>query len=244
MRNIKLTIEYDGYGFRGWQVQPGERTVQGEMEKAVRRIAGEFSRVTAAGRTDTGVHAVGQVANVLMNTGYPPAVLKKAFNGNLPRDVRVRKVEEARPGFSARYDAWSRTYHYIFFRRETALWRRYFFPVSCNLDLDAMGEGARELVGKKDFSSFATSAGGNDNICRVVSCSILPQPPLLTISITADRFLYNMVRALAGTLLNIGRGKGARMKEILAERDRRAAGSTLPPYALYLMEVRYQPPGA
>jgi len=212
------------------------------MEKAVRQITGEFSRVTAAGRTDTGVHAVGQVANVMMNTEYPPEVLKRAFNGNLPRDIRVRKVEEARPGFSARYDAWSRIYHYIFFRRETALWRRYFFPVTCDLDLDAMREGARAVIGKKDFSSLATSAADNDNTCRVISCSILPQPPLLTISITADRFLYNMVRALAGTLLDIGRGKGARMEEILAERDRRAAGSNLPPYALYLMEVRYRPP--
>ncbi|MBD3178088.1 MAG: tRNA pseudouridine(38-40) synthase TruA [Candidatus Latescibacteria bacterium] len=244
MPNIKLTIEYDGSGFRGWQVQPGQRTVQGEIERAVRKITGEFSRVTGAGRTDTGVHAAGQVASVQMETGYPPEVIRRALNGNLPRDIRVRKAEKARPRFNARYDACSRTYHYIFFRGETALWRNYFFPTTFPLDLDAMRTGASELAGKNDFSSFVTSAGVQDTTCRVISCSIIPTPPLLTISVKADRFLYNMVRAIAGTLFNIGRGKGLGMKEILGARDRRAAGTNLPASALYLMEVRYRPPGA
>jgi tRNA pseudouridine38-40 synthase len=242
MPNIKLIIEYDGSNFCGWQVQPAQRTVQGKMEKAVRQITGEFSRVTGAGRTDTGVHAAGQSASVFMNTEYSTEVIRKALNGNLPRDIRVKKAEEVSPGFNARYDAYSRTYHYIFLRKETALWRNYFYPVAIDLDLRAMRRASAELVGKKNFTSLVTSSDGRDNVCRVISCSLISQPPLLTVAITADRFLYNMVRCAAGTLFDIGRGKGEGMKEVLEARDRRAAGSNLPPQALYLMNVSYRPP--
>lgn len=242
MRNIKLTIEYDGTDFRGWQVQPGQRTVQGEIEKAVSTITGEHSRVTGAGRTDAGVHAAGQVASVVMNTSHPVKVIRKALNGNLPADIMIRSAEEVQPQFNARYDAYSRTYNYIFILRNTALWRRYFFPATCDLDMEAMKSAASEVIGERDFSSFAKSSNINDTRCRIISCSFFRQSPFLILSVKADRFLYNMVRALAGTLFEIGRGKDHSIPEIIEARDRSAAGSNLPPRALYLMEVKYEPP--
>jgi tRNA pseudouridine38-40 synthase len=240
MRNFRVVLEYDGTDFRGWQIQPGERTVQGELSRAIVEITGETRTVTGAGRTDAGVHAVAQVASFASETRLEPAVLRRALNARLPEDIRVRGVEEAPGGFNARFDAKSRTYHYIFITRATALWRNYYYLVTAALDLPAMRRGLAELRGEHDFKTFASSR--DDSLtkrCIVSKAELLETPPLVAIEITADHFLHHMVRSIAGTALEIGRGKPWNMTEIVAARDPAAAGPTLPPHALYLMHVRY-----
>ncbi len=243
MRNVKLTIEYDGTEFHGWQVQPDVRTVQGEIMRALGEL-GENIVVTGAGRTDAGVHAVGQVANAKLETRLDAATIGKALNAKLPRDIRVKSVTEAALAFNARFDARSRAYRYIITRRPTSLWRRYFHYYGGELDVGAMRAAVRKLAGERDFSSFCSSADSSrTKVCRIVTADLAEAPPLLVFDITADHFLHTMVRSIAGTLIEIGAGKPWDMEQILAGRERRLAGPTLPPHGLYLMEVRYEGSG-
>jgi tRNA pseudouridine38-40 synthase len=241
MRNFRLTIEYDGSDFHGWQVQPGLRTVQGELAGAFAGIGGKEITVVGAGRTDAGVHAAGQVANVKLVTKLDDSALARAVNAALPRDIVVRGLEEVPLSFNARFDALSRTYEYIFIRRTTALWRRYFYCYRGSLDVHAMRRAMRLLRGEKDFSSFCSSADScGTRMCRVMEVDLIESPPLLKFRIRADHFLHTMVRVVAGTLLDIGRGRPMVMERILEARDRAQAGRTLPPHGLYLVDVRYE----
>ena len=242
MRNIKLTIEYDGSGFSGWQIQPSQRTVQGEIVKVLSELAGYRIKVIGAGRTDAGVHAVGQVANYHINSNHSISTIKGALNGHLPTDIIIRDVEEMPLSFHSRYDARSKTYNYIFILKETALWRKFYLQVPGYLDIDAMRNALLRIAGERDFASFASSSNVKTTECRIISASLMSQPPLLTLSLKADRFLYNMVRTIAGTVLEIGKGKDFDVGKIIDARDRSLAGPNLPPYALYLMEVAYDPP--
>ncbi len=244
MRNFKMTIEYDGTDFSGWQIQSDRRTVQGELYSALERLGGGDTLVTGAGRTDAGVHATGQVASVRIDTRLAADELMRAVNASLPDDVLVKRAVEVPLSFNARFDARSRSYRYIFIRRRSAVWRRYFHLYDGPLDTGSMQREARSLAGERDFSSFCSSADAcNSKRCRVIEAGVVETPPLLTFHITADHFLHNMVRALAGTLLEIGRGKALNMREILEAMDRSAAGPTLPPHGLYLVEVRYDSAG-
>lgn len=239
-KKFKLTIEYDGADYYGWQVQPDRRTVQGELYRAFEELAEGPVHIVGAGRTDTGVHAAGQVAGVHLDTKHAPAVLLRAINAKLPPDIHVRDIEEVGPHFNARFDARSRTYQYIFVRRPTALWRRRFYPVRGALDIGAMRASLAALIGEHDFSSFVSSADDcATKNCTVIRIELVEMPPLLILEIEADHFLYHMVRAIAGTALEIGGGKRWEMEEIIAVRDRSRAGPTLPPYALYLKRVSY-----
>ncbi|MCD6379511.1 tRNA pseudouridine(38-40) synthase TruA [bacterium] len=242
MRNIKLTIEYNGSGFYGWQAQPSERTVQGEIVKVVSKLAGHRVKVTGAGRTDAGVHAVGQVANFHIESDHSAGTIKKALNGLLPHDILIRDAVEAPLSFHARYDARSKTYNYIFILKKTALWRGFYLQVTENLDIDAMRYALSRITGERDFASFASASDVKTTNCRIISASLNLQQPLLTISLKANRFLYNMVRTIAGTILEIGKGRNYDVDEIINARDRSLAGPNLPPHALYLMEVAYDPP--
>lgn len=240
MRNFKLTIEYDGTDFHGWQVQPDVRTVQGEILEALGELGARVS-VTGAGRTDAGVHASGQVASARLETALDAATIARALNAKLPPDVRVRGVEEMPLSFNARFDARSRTYRYIIARRRTALWRRHFHLHEGELDMPSMRGAARDLHGEHDFSSFSSSADSSGTkVCRVKTTVLADAPPLVVFEITADHFLHTMVRSIAGTLIEIGAGKPLNMKQIIERRDRRAAGPTLPPHGLYLVEVGYE----
>jgi tRNA pseudouridine38-40 synthase len=242
MRNIRITLEYDGGPFSGWQVQPGKRTIQGEIMRAVSKLAGEAVKVIGAGRTDAGVHAVGQVANFNIATGHSVETIRDALNGNLPQEIYVKKAEEVPAGFHARFDAYSKTYQYIFILKRTALWRDRFLSIRADIDIKRMRAAASRLQGERDFSCFASSSDGETGRCRIISTSIIEQPPLLVFEVTADRFLYNMVRAMAGSLLEVGRGKDLDIDSIIESKERSSAGPTLPPYSLYLMGVRYAPP--
>ncbi len=239
MPTFKLTIEYDGTDFFGWQVQPDRRTVQGELYRALEQVAGDRGVIVGAGRTDAGVHAVGQVASVRSETRLSPAVLRRAMNAVLPFDVRIRHCEEAAPDFNARFDAKRREYRYIFIRRQTALWRRYYYPVAGALDTAAMRRSLACLPGEQDFAAFASLDATGSTRCNMMKAELVESPPLVVLSLTADHFLHHMVRAIAGTVLMIGRGKPLSMEEIIAGRNRAKAGPTLPPHALYLMNVTY-----
>jgi len=240
MRNFKLTIEYDGTEFHGWQVQPDVRTVQGELMRALGEL-GSGIAITGAGRTDAGVHASGQVASARLETRLDAPTVARALNAKLPRDVWVRNIEEVPLSFNARFDARSRTYRYIVTKRPTPLWRRHFHYYGGELDIRAMRRAARELVGEHDFSSFCSSADSSGTkICRVMATELVEAPPLISFDITADHFLHTMVRSIAGTLIEIGAGKPWKMREIVERRDRGAAGPTFPPNGLYLVEVRYE----
>jgi tRNA pseudouridine38-40 synthase len=244
-RNLKLTIEYDGTDFSGWQVQPGLRTVQGEIERAVSELTGEAARVTGAGRTDAGVHALGQVAGVPVSLDLPCERIAGALNARIGGDVRVIAVEDVPEPFNARFDAVSRSYFYLIGNVESPLWRRNRWFVSADLDAGGMREALLVLAGEHDFSSFCLTGSEPDHHrCRVTSISLESQPfvgEMLVLRITANRFLRGMVRSIVGTAVDVGRGKVSPdgFATILEARDRSAAGKTAPPHGLYLEAVRY-----
>jgi tRNA pseudouridine38-40 synthase len=244
MRNFRLTLSYDGTDFHGWQVQPGLRTVQQVLEEAVQRLTGERLRVNASGRTDTGVHAVGQVVNFHSETALSPDVLRRALNAHLPEDVAVREAVEVPLGFDANRDARRKLYRYVVHDGEVAdlFMRRYCHHTRYRLDAAAMARAAAVLRGTHDFRCFETEWPNRASSVRTVTHLALNRMgDWLWLDVEADGFLYNMVRAIAGTLLNVGRGHWpeAEVAAILASGDRTRAGPTAPARGLFLMRVGY-----
>ncbi len=264
MRTIRLTLAYDGSQFAGWQVQPDARTVQGELESAIERLTGERPRVLSAGRTDAGVHALGQMASFCIESTIPGEKWRPALQGLLPADVAVLQSEDAPDGFHATYSAKSKRYRYLIHSAivDDPFLRRYAWRIGSPLDLAAMQEAARALIGRHDFRCFETEWPNKATSVRTVFDANLEhlaewpgwsgqplkahQPsdrsPFIAFEIEADGFLYNMVRAIVGTLVNIGRGKWEPdiMERIIAAQDRSLAGETAPPQGLYLVHVRYE----
>jgi len=246
MPTFKLTIEYDGTDYHGWQVQPGLRTIQGTLQGAVARIVGEPAHVAGAGRTDAGVHALGQVASLRVGFTHPPETFRRALISLLPPDIVVTRVEEAPEGFDAqRWAEWKR-YRYTLLTRPypSALQRRYTLFVPRPLDVEAMAKAATLLVGKHDFSSFqAAKSSVDDPVRRIFEARIRSEEDHLFFEIAADGFLRHMVRIIMGTLLSVGRGKltPEGLGAIRDARDRSMASKTSSPNALCLMEVGYEP---
>jgi len=244
-RNLKLVVEYDGSGFAGWQVQPERRTVQGVLEDAVSDLAGERLGVTGAGRTDAGVHALGQTAHVTCSIDLPADTVAAALNARLPEDVLVRRVEDVPLSFHARYDAASRSYLYLIGLSESPLWRGRRWWVRAELDAEAMARAAGALEGEHDFESFSLRGSEpNHHRCQVLRTSLECEPHyggMLIFRIEADRFLRGMVRSVVGTLVEVGRGRivPEGVPAMLEARDRGAAGPTAPPHGLYLVRVTY-----
>lgn len=242
MRNFKLTLEYDGTDFHGWQKQPGLRTVQGALDDAVADLFGRSVQVNGAGRTDAGVHALGQVANFVADTRMTAEQIGKALATRLPEDIQVYRVREVDLDFHARFSAKSRRYTYYLRTEPTAIWRRFAYVVATPLDVEAMQSGARHLLGEMDFTSFTPSrTTGTPTLCRVIKAEVKDEEEIVAIEIEADHFLHNMVRVIVGTLIEVGRGRfrPEHMEEILRKKDRAAAGPTIPPNGLFLMEVVY-----
>ena len=244
MRNLKLTLEYDGTNYHGWQYQPGLRTIQSVIEKALGKITGERVKTMVSGRTDAGVHALGQVVNFKTEGAIPTGSVRTALNGVLPGDIVVIKVEEVSDDFSARFSARNRHYRYTILNRDfpSAIYNRKAFFYPYLLDLAAMQKAGSFLVGSFDFSSFMAS--GSDVVNRVRTLKILQcwrQEDFIHFDVEANAFLYNMVRIIVGTLIDVGRGtmKPEKLSDILSARDRKAAGNTVPPHGLYLMRVDY-----
>ncbi|MGH7229823.1 MAG: tRNA pseudouridine(38-40) synthase TruA [Nitrospiraceae bacterium] len=244
MATFKLTIEYDGTAYAGWQQQPDQPTVQAAIEAALARITGAHIPVIGAGRTDSGVHAIGQVASFRTDRLMAPSQWVKALNAILPSDISVRSADHTPDDFHARYSARAKVYRYrILNRRErSALSKQRAWHVRKRLDVEAMREGAARLIGRHDFSSFQGSpTDTKDPICDLRRLKIVQRHALITIEMEGDRFLKQMVRALVGTLVEVGLAKrpASSMKDILEATDRRAAGYTAPPYGLYLDRVTY-----
>lgn len=247
-RWLKLTVSYDGTDYAGWQIQPDKPTVQGVFETTWHSLTQESVRVTAAGRTDAGVHALGQVVGVTTQTHLSNDDLQRGLNALLPEDVAVLAVQNAREGFHATHDALVKRYRYHIHndRWRSVFDRRYTWHVPYSLDATAMHEAAQGLVGRHDFSSFE-SAGSerSDSIRTVLELRVARGTGALanriTIDIAGDGFLYNMVRAIVGTLVEVGRGKRdiGWPTQVLAAHDRSAAGQTAPPQGLFLLGVDY-----
>ena len=249
MRNIKLTIEYDGTDFEGWQVQRNarrSRTVQDEIQKVLAKLFKEKITLIGSSRTDSGVHALGQTANLKTKSTHPLAQIKKALNANLPKDITIIKVEEVPLDFHAQFSAKSKTYRYTILNRDAhgALDWRYSLWYPHKLNLKLMREEAKAFIGRKDFKSFqgAQTAKQVKNSVRTIKrIDIKKKKDYIYIDIEADGFLYKMVRNIVGTLLASGSGrlpKGS-LKKILAKKDRACAGPTARPYGLTLLEVKY-----
>ncbi len=248
---FRFVLEYDGTDFAGWQRQRGgERTVQGVLEDALAEIVGARAPVIGAGRTDAGVHAEGQVASVEIETALAPETLGRALNARLPLDVAVREAALAPPGFHARYHARAKVYRYSIWngRQPSPLRRRRFLAVRAPLDLEAMREAARHLPGCHDFSCFETrperaiSRPGRSTLRRLDRVELSGAAGAeIHLELEGSGFLRHMVRAIAGTLLEVGRarrGPGS-LPALLAARDRRAAGPTAPARGLTLVRVLY-----
>lgn len=244
---IKAIISYDGSGFSGYQVQPNGRTVQEEIERVLTQMnRGVFTRITASGRTDTGVHAVGQVIHFDTQLSIPPAGWVKALNSQLPGDIRVMAVEEVREDFHARYDVEWKTYRYKWTLEDIPLpFERLMLShiPGKKPDIDRMREAAEALIGEHDFRSFsAANTSIQDFVRKIYDVRIERYGQQLHLVITGNGFLYNMVRIIAGTLWEVGVGKHRpdEMAAIIAAKDRSQAGRTAPPQGLYLEKVGYE----
>jgi tRNA pseudouridine38-40 synthase len=245
MRNIKLTVSYDGTDFNGWQTQPGRRTVQETLEQAIAALTGEARvRVNASGRTDAGVHALGQVVNFYSDTRHPPDVLVRALNAHLPPDVVVQEAADVPQAFDANHDAKRKLYRYVIHDGPVPdlFLRRYYCQSRHPLDAAAMRRAAEPLKGRHDFHSFETDWPNRMSSVRTITqLTINRFGNWIWIEVEADGFLYNMVRAIAGTLINVGRGywPEERVAEILSAADRVQAGPTAPARGLFLVRVHY-----
>jgi tRNA pseudouridine38-40 synthase len=244
MATFRLILEYDGTRYAGWQRQPDQVTIQETLERALAQITQQETSVIGAGRTDAGVHALGQVASFRTDRGMTEAEWLRALNGVLPEDICVQSVSRVDETFHARYSARGKLYEYRILNRpeRSALDRGRAWFLQKRLDVVAMREAANTLLGRHDFSSFEGSQTDNDNpFCDLQRLLVIRDHDVVRIEVYADRFLRQMVRAIVGTLVEVGLGKRtpASVKDILHARDRSSAGKTAPAHGLYLMRVDY-----
>lgn len=244
MTTFKVVLEYDGTEYAGWQRQLNAPTIQGTLEDALTAIADTRLTVVGAGRTDAGVHALGQVATFRSDRRLSGHNWLRALNARLPADISVLSVEEVPDEFHARYAAKGKLYEYHLLNRaeRSALLRQRAWMLFKSLDLAAMTEAAAWLIGTHDFSSFETAPTDNENPqCRLERLELRHEGDSIILAFYADRFLKQMVRSIVGTLVEVGQGKrsAAEMKTVLAARSRATAGRTAPAHGLYLVRVDY-----
>ncbi|OGX30162.1 MAG: tRNA pseudouridine(38-40) synthase TruA [Omnitrophica WOR_2 bacterium RIFCSPLOWO2_12_FULL_51_24] len=244
MRNILLKIEYDGTNYAGWQYQKNAKSIQETMEAALKRITGRKARLISCGRTDAGVHALGHIANFVTDSQMPLFRLQKALNGVLPKDIVVKEVRDVPLKFNSSRDAKSKLYVYTILNDPAgcALSRGYVRHVPYKLNLNLMIGAAKCLLGRHNFKSFQAADNRKRSSVRTIKrLEIKKKGDLIKIEVEGDGFLYNMVRNIAGTLIEIGRGrfKPGSMKKILKAKDRKLAGPTAPAKGLCLVEVKY-----
>lgn len=241
MGTYKLVLEYDGGKFAGWQVQPGERTVQQTVEDALKRILGCDTRIVAAGRTDAGVHAFGQVAGFSAETDMGTERLLKSINGVLPKDVSVTGIEVVPDGFNARFDAVARTYRYTMSDRRLSVGRQYAWHVRYNLSRSLLEQATEPLEGECDLRGFSKGTDDEDYTTIILKKSWTFRDNFMILDISAIRFFHHAVRSIVGTAVEIARGKENPdlTGRILASRDRSLAGPTAPACGLCLVHVEY-----
>ncbi|OVE79425.1 tRNA pseudouridine(38-40) synthase TruA [bacterium I07] len=241
LRSIKLILEYDGTDFHGFQIQPEGRTVQRVIEKGLFDLTRKPVRIRASGRTDAGVHALGQVIDFRIQSDLEIKVFQAGLNAHLPGDVRIIQAEEADADFDARRHAVGRTYQYNLLDRPSVIHRRYAWFPGILKQTDLMKEASRLLIGRHDFTSFCKASGEDEYMSNIYSIKWINLNGITQFQITAMRFFHNMVRIILGTLLEVGK---ARMtydcfKSILQSKSRIAAGPTIPPQGLFLANVHY-----
>ena len=239
---LRLLIEYDGSDYCGWQIQNGHKTVQGAIENALQLIIGKTIRIIGAGRTDSGVHARGQVAHFDLDRPVDIIVLQRSLNGILKRDIRIRALEPVESDFHARYSAKLRQYHYLIASQPTAILRNFTWNLSYDLDINKMNRAAKLIIGQHDFKSFCrTKSDVNSYICSVKTAKWLRKNGLSQFIIQADRFLHGMVRALVGAFVDIGRSKLeiSELNHMLQAGNRALASQSAPAKGLILEKIYY-----
>ncbi len=244
LRNLRLIIEYDGTNYHGWQRQKEALTIQGEIEDTIHSISGERVKLVSSGRTDTGVHALGQVANFHTKSSLDAISWQRALNSRLPHDISIKKADFVPLEFHSRYSAKSKVYRYVILDQSlpSVFYRNYAWHIYYPLNIKKMRRGMEYLKGTHDFSSFQASSCTSKNPVRTIKyIEIEKRMNFITIIIEADGFLHHMVRNIIGTLIEVGRGKiePKDIKRILELKDRKKAGPTAPPQGLYLVEVKY-----
>ena len=248
MINIKLTIEYEGTRYYGWQKQKNLLSIQGILEEKISQITQEKITLNGSGRTDAGVHALGQVANFKTNSSIPWMELPLILNRMLPLDIRIKKAEMVNDNFHARYSAVSKIYHYYVLNSNlnnnylSIFLRNYVYCVYKKINLEEMKKASKFLQGEHDFRSFACSGSRIGNWKRnIKDISIIKKGNIFCFCLEADAFLYKMVRTIVGTLLEVGKGKinYLEIKKILEAKNRKMAGKTVPAKGLFLMKVKY-----
>lgn len=244
MNNIKLTLEYDGTNYGGWQKQNNNITIQEILEKALTKATGESIEVIGSSRTDAGVHARGMVANFKTNSSIPPEKFREAVNRRLPDDIAILKSERVDESFHARYSSKGKTYSYTIVNRyeKVAVGRNYMYQVKDNLNVEKMKKACGYFIGKHDFSAFKTNGSSVKTSVRTVKeLYIEENKDLIKIFISADGFLYNMVRIIVGTLVEVGKEKIAveDIPNIINLKDRTKAGPCVQPNGLILEKVYY-----
>lgn len=246
IRRVALKIQYDGLNFHGWQIQNSGRTVQGEIENALLVMTGKKISITASGRTDAGVHALGQIAHCDLSINIPLEKICRCLNGIMPKDVSIVNAYEVSADFHARYSACEREYLYLIYNHKycspfiqnRALW------VKRILDIDYLKEACSYLVGKHDFESFCKKISSNDNTVRIINnINISKKDEMIYFNIKGTAFLHNMIRIIIGTLIDMSKNnrKPEYMQEILNHKDRNMSGKTSAAHGLYLKQIYYSP---
>lgn len=244
MRNIKLTIEYDGAKFGGWQKQSTKLNIQGEIEQAIKEITGEEIELTASGRTDSGVHSLGQIANFKTNSKIEIEKIPYAINSKLKKSIVIKNAEEVEENFHARYNCKGKKYKYVINNSSqgTAIYRGLECHIPQKLDVAKMQEAIKHFEGEHDFKGFRASGTSSKSSVRTIyKAEVKQDGERIIIELTGNGFMYNMVRIISGTIVDVGLGKikPNEIPEIIKSKDRNKAGKTLPAHGLYLVEVYY-----
>ena len=245
MRNIKLTIMYDGKDFNGWQKQPNKLNIQGTIEKVLSEMTGEEIELNASGRTDAGVHSFGQVANFKTNSKIPIDKFPIAINSKIKKSIVIINAEEVEERFHSRYNCKKKTYRYVIDNSEfpTPMYRYLEYHIPNKLNIEAMKEAAKFFEGEHDFKAFKSSGTSSKSSVRTIYKAEVKKVEnnRIYIELTGNGFLYNMVRIISGTLVEVGLGKikPEEIKTIIESKDRQKAGKTLPAHGLYLMNLNY-----
>ena len=246
MRNIKLTIEYDGKDFNGWQKQPNKLNIQGTIEKAIERITGKEVELMASGRTDRGVHALAQLATFKTDSKLPIEKFPIAINSNIKNSIRIKDAEEVDENFHSRLSCKKKTYRYVINNSKygSSIYRNLETHIPVKLNVNKMKEAIKYFEGEHDFKAFKASGTSNKSSVRTIYKGevIKKEDERIWIELTGNGFLYNMVRIIAGTLVDVGLGKiePIEIKDIIKSKDRQKAGKTLAPQGLFLVKVEYK----
>lgn len=244
MKNVKIIIEYDGTNYSGWQIQKNAVTIEQVLEDALKDITGEYVKVTGSSRTDAGVHAKGFVGNFFTNSKIPSNKFRDVLNSRLPEDVVILHSEEVESSFNSRFDSKGKTYTYTILNtlQRPALGRSYVYHFRRQLDIELMSEASKNFIGTHDFAAFKSSGGNSKTTVRTINnLSVVKKDNVVVFTITGNAFLYNMVRIIVGTLIEVGlkRISPESIKDILLSKDRNMAGPCVPAGGLCLERVYY-----